>query len=55
MQVGDTWAYLLRDWLPASGMQLDARPFFESYPVDLSYDRRTGEFECDICIPVTPL
>jgi AraC family transcriptional regulator len=55
MQVGDAWAYLLRDWLPASGMQLDARPFFESYPVDLSYDRRTGEFECDICIPVTPL
>jgi AraC family transcriptional regulator len=54
-QVGDAWAWLLRDWLSASGMQLDSRPFFESYPVDVTYDRASGEFECDICIPVTPL
>lgn len=54
-QVGDAWAWLLREWLPASGMQLDSRPFFESYPIDATYDRKTGEFECDICIPVTPL
>jgi AraC family transcriptional regulator len=53
--VGDAWAWLLRDWLAASGMQLDSRPLFESYPVDVTYDRKTGEFECDICIPVTPL
>jgi AraC family transcriptional regulator len=26
-QVGEAWAALLRDWLPASGLQLDARPF----------------------------
>jgi AraC family transcriptional regulator len=54
-QVGDAWAWLLREWLPASGMQLDSRPFFESYPIDVTYDRKTGEFECDINIPVTPL
>lgn len=54
-QVGDAWAWLLREWLPASGMQLDTRPFFESYPIDVTYDRKTGEFECDINIPVTPL
>jgi AraC family transcriptional regulator len=54
-QVGEAWAWLLRDWLSASGMQLVSRPFFEHYPVDATYDRETGEFECEICIPVTPL
>jgi AraC family transcriptional regulator len=54
-QVGDAWAWLLRDWLPASGMQLDSRPFFEHYPLDATYDQKSGEFDCDICIPVTAL
>lgn len=54
-QVGEAWSWLLRDWLPSSGMQLDSRPFFEYYPVDASYDPQTGEFESEICIPVTPL
>jgi AraC family transcriptional regulator len=53
--VGEAWAWLLRDWLPGSGMQLDSRPSFEHYPVDATYDAKTGEFECEICIPVTPL
>jgi AraC family transcriptional regulator len=54
-QVVDAWAWMLRDWLPESGMQLDSRPFFEHYPVGAKYDHETGEFECEICIPVTPL
>ena len=54
-EVGEAWAWLLRDWLSGSGMQLDSRPFFEYYPVDATYDQKTGQFECDICIPVTPL
>jgi AraC family transcriptional regulator len=54
-QVGESWDWLLRDWLPGSGMQLDSRPFFEHYPVDAGFDQKTGEFECEICIPVTPL
>jgi AraC family transcriptional regulator len=54
-QVGEAWAWLLREWLPGSGMQLDSRLFFEHYPVDATYDQATGEFECEICIPVTPL
>ena len=54
-QVGEAWAWLLRDWLPGSGMQLDSRPFFEYYPIEATYDRKTGEFESDICIPVAPL
>jgi AraC family transcriptional regulator len=54
-QIGEAWAWLLRDWLPGSGMQLDSRPFFEYYPVEATYDPKTGEFESDICISVTPL
>lgn len=54
-QINDAWSALLRDWLPSSGLQLDARPCFEYYPKGALYDNATGEFECQICIPVTPL
>jgi AraC family transcriptional regulator len=53
--IGVAWEALLRDWLPKSGLQLDARPFFEHYPVDGRYDPKTGRFTCDICVPVAPL
>jgi AraC family transcriptional regulator len=54
-QVGEAWAALLRDWLPSSGLQLDARPCFEYYPKGAGDDCETGEFGCEICIPVVPL
>ena len=54
-QVVEAWSWMLRKWLPESGMQLDARPCFEHYPVDATFDSKTGEFECEICIPITPL
>lgn len=54
-QIGGAWTALLRDWLPSSGLQLDARPCFESYPTDAEYDADTGVFSCSICIPVAPL
>jgi AraC family transcriptional regulator len=53
--IGDVWAALLRDWLPASGMQLDSRPFFEYYSRESTFDPRTGEFTCELCIPVASL
>ena len=53
--IGARWEALLRDWLSASGMQLDGRPFFEYYPKDAKYDPATGVFECDLCIPVVAL
>ena len=37
------WQRLLGGWLPSSGLQLDARPMLEHYPVDIdvrSADRR---------------
>ncbi len=48
----DAWASLLMDWLPASGLQLDARPCFEHYPVSSSYNVETGVISCELCIPV---
>lgn len=46
------WQGLMREWLPASGYQLDARPCFEAYPVDETYDPNSGIFSCEICIPI---
>ncbi|HEY4368628.1 MAG TPA: GyrI-like domain-containing protein [Steroidobacteraceae bacterium] len=54
-QIGGAWTALLRDWLPSSGLQLDARPSFEFYPKDAYYDLQTGTFECEICVPVVAL
>jgi AraC family transcriptional regulator len=36
-------------------MQLDARPLFEHYPVEATYDGEAGRCECEICIPIAPL
>lgn len=54
-QIGEAWMQLLRDWLPSSGLQLDARPSFEHYPADSTYDPESGMFSCELCIPVAPL
>ena len=54
-QLGDAWMALLRDWLPGSGLQLDARPLFEYYGPDMTMDLKTGAFQCDIYVPVTKL
>ncbi len=54
-EIGEAWKALLRDWLPSSGMQLDARPCFEYFPKGSVYDAQSGVFECEICIPIAPL
>jgi AraC family transcriptional regulator len=54
-EIAPAWASVLRDWLPGSGMQLDSRPCFEYYPREAAYGPQTGVFDCEICIPVTPL
>jgi AraC family transcriptional regulator len=54
-EIPAAWAALLRDWLPDSGLQLDARPAFEHYPTDSTYDAQSGVFDCEICVPVAPL
>ncbi len=49
------WTELLGQWLPASGMQLDERPFFERYAAQAQKDPDSGVFSCQICIAVKPL
>jgi AraC family transcriptional regulator len=49
------WEQMLREWLPASGYQLDARPSFEYYPPDGEYDEKTGAFTCELCSPLAKL
>lgn len=54
-EVERAWTALLRDWLPSSGLQLDARPCFEHYPKGSAFDAKSGIFDCEICVPVIPL
>lgn len=54
-EIGAAWDYLLGDWLPKSGLQLDARPMFEHYPVDGRYDAKTQSMACEIVVPVANL
>lgn len=54
-EIMSTWERILREWLPASGYQLDARPYFEYYPSDGEYDEKTGAFTCELCIPIAKL
>ena len=55
VQIGAAWDQLLRDWLPASGLQLDGRAFLEHYGPDSSFDPATGVFTCELAVPVAPL
>jgi AraC family transcriptional regulator len=50
--IAATYTELLRDWLPASGLQADDRPFYEYYPADALYDAEKGTFQCRICLAV---
>jgi AraC family transcriptional regulator len=54
-QIAGVWEAMLRQWLPSSGMQLDARPFLEYYATDATFDPKTGVFTCDIAVPVALL
>lgn len=54
-QIPQVWDRILREWLPTSGYQLDARSCFEYYPVDGEYDEKTGAFTCELCIPIAKL
>jgi AraC family transcriptional regulator len=54
-EIGKAWTYLLRDWLPSSGLQMDNRPCFEYYPAESADGQSAQEFACVICIPVAKL
>ncbi len=54
-EINAAWRALLLHWLPNSGLQPDARPCFEHYPVTFRYDAATGVFDCELWLPVAPL
>jgi AraC family transcriptional regulator len=54
-EIPDTWERILREWLPSSGYQLDARACFEYYSPDGEYDEKTGAFTCELCAPIAKL
>lgn len=53
--IADAWMTLTREWLPSSGLQCDERPCFERFDAVSALDPASGEFSCDICIPVRAL
>jgi AraC family transcriptional regulator len=53
--IGTAWQQLLRQWLPDSGYQMDAKPCFEHYTATSKFDPVTGLFSCDLCVAVVPL
>ena len=53
--IADAWMWVTREWLPSSGLQCDDRPCFERFSSASGMDPVTGEFSCDICIPVRAL
>jgi len=54
-KIPDAWMWLTREWLPSSGLQCDDRPCFERFDATMGMNPQTGEFTCDICIPVRAL
>jgi AraC family transcriptional regulator len=54
-EIGAAWSALMGQWLPSSGLQLDARPCFEHYGPASKFDFKTGVFDCELCIPVAHL
>lgn len=54
-EIPAAWDRILREWLPASGYQLDARSCFEYYPVNGAFDEKTGVFTAELCIPIAKL
>ncbi len=51
----DAWLRLYAEWLPDSGYQPDDRPCIEVYGHDVVVDVGTGQFACELCLPVRPL
>ncbi len=50
--IGAAWVQLFGQWLPASGRAMGDGPCFEHYPSGAFEDLQTGEFECELCVPL---
>lgn len=54
-ELANAWMWLTHVWMPSSGLQCDNRPRFEMFSALTALDAHTGEFSCDICMPVRVL
>jgi AraC family transcriptional regulator len=54
-EIYGAWLALYAQWLPRSGWQPDDRPCVELYGAELELDHATGQFACELCLPVRPL
>lgn len=55
IEIERAWPWMLREWLPDSGYEMDDRPCFERQGPNDSGGGPGLPFDCDICIPVKPL
>nr|WP_229506617.1 GyrI-like domain-containing protein [Massilia sp. BJB1822] len=53
--IAAAWSSLIREWLPSSGLQCDDRPLLERFSPQTALNPQTGEFSCELCIPVRAL
>ncbi|MCE1183152.1 MAG: AraC family transcriptional regulator [Rhodocyclales bacterium] len=53
--ISQAWTTLLRDWLPASGQQLDNRPSFARHPANSPCPAQPDTVNCELCLPVKVL
>jgi AraC family transcriptional regulator len=54
-QIQVAWTYLLRDWLPSTGFQLDERPCFERYAVSAPQEAAAGVVRAELYMPVAKM
>jgi AraC family transcriptional regulator len=52
-QIGTGWTAFFSRVVAVGTRRDPARPLFEHYPRGAPYDHRTGEFMCELCIPVS--
>ncbi|UMR30293.1 AraC family transcriptional regulator [Massilia sp. MB5] len=53
--IAGAWNSFISEWLPSSGLQCDERPLFERFSPQTALNPQTGEFSCELCIPVRAL
>ncbi|HEV7608957.1 MAG TPA: GyrI-like domain-containing protein [Steroidobacteraceae bacterium] len=52
-QIGEAWGMFVRTVLADPANRLDAdRHGYEHYPRGANFDTRTGEFGCELCLPL---
>jgi AraC family transcriptional regulator len=54
IDIHQRWMHLFSVWLPSSAYEVDDRPALEMYGRESVLDPATGQFSCQLCLPVRP-